>query len=429
MERGKTKENELGKLFADVSSLSQPDAIKWLQKHNWNLQKALDSYFEIAVGSARASKQKPAVKIVGETSSAKHIEEPNHERMQENLGVGVEEATITVTIGQSDEEEFAEDQIEQEPKSEGATPIVIDLVSDEEQSDIEEITIPGDAEDHGKGQLEASTENTHSGLGTMGANNEPDVAGGGITMLSWNIDGLDLECLPQRARAVCNTIALHRPDVVCFQEVIEPYRDYLVKHTRGYHLVTGGDEGYYTAILLKKSRLDLLGHEIIPYPTTRMMRNLLIVKTRLLGLDLCFMTSHLESTRACAKERQKQLKCLLKNIESAPQSSAAIFAGDTNLRDKEVSEIGGLPWRIHDMWVTLGSSPDTQYTWDTFVNDNLGHSNKSHFRFDRIYFRGALDFSPKLLPRSLRLVGTEQLMCEMFPSDHWGMLAHWDLEQ
>uniref|UniRef100_A0A8C4Q5B9 Tyrosyl-DNA phosphodiesterase 2 n=1 Tax=Eptatretus burgeri TaxID=7764 RepID=A0A8C4Q5B9_EPTBU len=427
MECQPNKENELGRLFADVTSLSQPEAIKWLQKHSWNLQKALDSYFEFAGGSAKASKQKADVDIVTETSSSKHIEEMNQEGMQDNSGCGVEETEIMITIRQSDEE-FAEDLTVQEPKSEGATPIVIDLVSDDEPSEIEEITILDDAVEHDEGQLEVITENSHFGLATVSASNEPDVDDGGITMLSWNIDGLDLECLPQRSRAICNTIALHRPDVVCFQEVIDPFRDYLAKHTKGYHLVTGGDEGYYTAILLKKSRLDLLSHEIIPYPTTRMMRNLLIVKTRVFGLDLCLMTSHLESTRACAKERQKQLKCLLEKIHLAPQSSAVIFAGDTNLRDKEVSEIGGLPWRMRDMWVTLGSSSETQYTWDTSVNDNLGFSTKSHFRFDRIYFRAALDLSPpKLLPRSLRLVGTERLMCKMFPSDHWGLLAHWDL--
>lgn len=49
------------------------------------------------------------------------------------------------------------------------------------------------------------------------------------------------------------------------------------------------------------------------------------------------MTSHLESTRGHAKERMNQLKMVLKKMQEAPESATVIFAGDTNLRDHEVS--------------------------------------------------------------------------------------------
>lgn len=49
------------------------------------------------------------------------------------------------------------------------------------------------------------------------------------------------------------------------------------------------------------------------------------------------MTSHLESTREHAKERMNQLKLVLKKMQEAPESATVIFAGDTNLRDQEVS--------------------------------------------------------------------------------------------
>lgn len=39
----------------------------------------------------------------------------------------------------------------------------------------------------------------------------------------------------------------------------------------------GNIDGYFTVIMLKKSRVKLLKHEIIPFPTTSMMRNLLVV--------------------------------------------------------------------------------------------------------------------------------------------------------
>lgn len=58
----------------------------------------------------------------------------------------------------------------------------------------------------------------------------------------------------------------------------------------------------------------------------------------MLGNELCLMTSHLESTRGHTKERMNQLKTVLKKMQEAPESASVIFAGDTNLRDQEVSD-------------------------------------------------------------------------------------------
>lgn len=56
------------------------------------------------------------------------------------------------------------------------------------------------------------------------------------------------------------------------------------------------------------------------------------------GNELCLMTSHLESTRGHAKERMNQFKTVLKKMQEAPESATVLFAGDTNLRDHEVSD-------------------------------------------------------------------------------------------
>lgn len=47
----------------------------------------------------------------------------------------------------------------------------------------------------------------------------------------------------------------------------------------------GGDEGYFTGMMLKKSRVKLLESEIVTYPTTQMMRNLLVAQ-------VCADTTH-----------------------------------------------------------------------------------------------------------------------------------------
>lgn len=40
----------------------------------------------------------------------------------------------------------------------------------------------------------------------------------------------------------------------------------------------GGEEGYFTGMMLKKSRVKFLESEIVTYPTTQMMRNLLVAQ-------------------------------------------------------------------------------------------------------------------------------------------------------
>ena len=49
------------------------------------------------------------------------------------------------------------------------------------------------------------------------------------------------------------------------------------------------------------------------------------------------MTSHLESTSENSAKRMSQLKIVLQKMQEAPNSTTVIFAGDTNLRDQEVS--------------------------------------------------------------------------------------------
>lgn len=49
------------------------------------------------------------------------------------------------------------------------------------------------------------------------------------------------------------------------------------------------------------------------------------------------MTSHLESCKAHAQERMKQLRVVMQRMTEAPDDVTVLFGGDTNLRDAEVS--------------------------------------------------------------------------------------------
>ncbi|XP_060100118.1 tyrosyl-DNA phosphodiesterase 2 [Heteronotia binoei] len=247
-----------------------------------------------------------------------------------------------------------------------------------------------------------------------------------LSLITWNIDGLQLSNLQERARGVCSYIALYRPDVVFLQEVVPPYLNYLQKRAVSYTIIPGNTEGYFTAIMLKKSRVRVLKHEIIPFPTTSMMRNLLAVHATVSGNEICFMTSHLESTKTHAEERLNQLKLVLKKMSETPASTTVIFGGDTNLRDKEVAKLGGLPTNILDVWEFLGKPEHCHYTWDTSQNTNLDAPYKCKLRFDRLLLRAA-STGGQIIPQSLDLIGLEKLDCGKFPSDHWGLFCNFDV--
>lgn len=241
-----------------------------------------------------------------------------------------------------------------------------------------------------------------------------------ISFITWNIDGLDGCNLAERARGVCSCLALYSPDVVFLQEVIPSYCAYLRKRASSYNIITGNEEGYFTAILLKKGRVKFKSQEIIPFPNTKMMRNLLCVNVSLGGNEFCLMTSHLESTREHSAERINQLKTVFQKMQEATDSTTVIFAGDTNLRDQEVIKCGGLPDNVFDAWEFLGKPKHCRYTWDTKANNNLRIPAAYKHRFDRIFFRAE---EGHLIPQSLDLIGLEKLDCGRFPSDHWGLLC------
>lgn len=249
----------------------------------------------------------------------------------------------------------------------------------------------------------------------------PEEDDGKLSVISWNVDGLDTDNLGERARGLCSYIVLYTPDVVLLQELIPPYVQYLKKRAVSYLIIEGGEDGYFTGMMLKKSRVKLVEHEIVTYPTTQMMRNLLVAQVDFKGQKLCLMTSHFESCKGHAVERMKQLRVVMQRMREAPDDVTVLFGGDTNLRDPEVAKVG-LPSSVCDVWERLGKQEHCRYTWDTKANSNKTVPYVSRCRFDRVYFRPATkDGIPRLAPDHLALVGLEKLDCGRYTSDHWGI--------
>lgn len=242
-----------------------------------------------------------------------------------------------------------------------------------------------------------------------------------LSLISWNVDGLDTDNIGERARGLCSYLVLYTPDVVFLQELIPSYILYLKKRAVSYLLIEGGEEGYFTGIMLKKSRVKFVESEIVTFPTTQMMRNLLVAQVTFKGQKLCLMTSHLESCKAQAGERMKQLRVAMQRMREAPDDVTVLFGGDTNLRDTEVAKVG-LPPQVSDVWERLGKQEHCRYTWDTKANNNKALPYVSRCRFDRVYIRPATkEGVPRLAPDHMALLGLEKLDCGRFTSDHWGI--------
>uniref|UniRef100_A0A3B3YHI3 Endonuclease/exonuclease/phosphatase domain-containing protein n=1 Tax=Poecilia mexicana TaxID=48701 RepID=A0A3B3YHI3_9TELE len=238
-----------------------------------------------------------------------------------------------------------------------------------------------------------------------------------LSLISWNIDGLDGDEQPERARSLCSYLT-----DVCVSRCVSHGVCLMVCVSRCVS-PPGGQDGYFTMMLLKKSRLRLLDHHILNFSKSRMMRNLLVAQVEFEGQKLSLMTSHFESCKVNSAERMRQLRLVMKAMSQAPDDQTVLFGGDTNLRDHEVAAVG-LPGNVVDLWEQLGEPEKCRYTWDTRANTNNEIKFKCQFRFDRVYLRRASgDGVLQLEPRSMALIGLEKLRCGLFTSDHWGIYS------
>jgi len=261
-------------------------------------------------------------------------------------------------------------------------------------------------------------------------------------ILSWNIDGLDNGSREARTIGVVEKIKKEEPDVVMLQEVIETTENILRTNlSNQYELFSGKLYGdYYTMILVRNKTCVCSGKNVINFENSTMGRNLLIVKLNYMKLvDVCAMTSHLESTGDFTKQRVDQLRRCIKEVQNQDENCLVFFGGDLNLRDQDLAAIGGLPKNISDVWEATGERKECKFTWDLTRNTNLTWNQKfkPRCRFDRMFFRPNVKESSKtnndkhytLMPVYFELEGLEKLKsCGRFCSDHWAIQAYCQIE-
>ncbi|XP_059140543.1 tyrosyl-DNA phosphodiesterase 2-like [Physella acuta] len=169
---------------------------------------------------------------------------------------------------------------------------------------------------------------------------------------------------------------------------------------------------------------------VILYPGSRMRRNLLYLKGRVRGVLMTLMTSHLESSAQNYIERGKQLAKVYKEMAEVEPDQTVLFGGDLNVHDWEMGGGTPIPPGVLDLWEVTGRRPETRFTWDLTINDNMQYpeGNQPRKRFDRMYIRHSS--TPAVEPLNFRFIGTDRLpSCQRFISDHWGLLASFRVKQ
>ncbi|KAL3313479.1 hypothetical protein Ciccas_007923 [Cichlidogyrus casuarinus] len=238
---------------------------------------------------------------------------------------------------------------------------------------------------------------------------------GSLSVLSWNIEGINAWNLQPRITNICDLLlkysttiriyAFHRwmPHIVCLQEVVDSiYTTLNTRLSSSFHLFRPDSkqpDDYFNCILTGV-------------------------------LHLRVYSTHLESCREFAKVREAQLGQLWKKMGNdlkdgmcAGRHGANILCGDLNIRDSEIASIGGVPGEFCDVWQVCGARPEAKFTWDPRRNINcskLVGERAAPMRFDRMYLGGQ-----GLTCHNFELTGIEKVPnTQCHPSDHWAMLAH-----
>jgi tyrosyl-DNA phosphodiesterase 2 len=201
-----------------------------------------------------------------------------------------------------------------------------------------------------------------------------------------------------------------------FQEVTPDALEILLAHPWvrehcSYAAVTDHGVGNYGMLLLSRLPVRCVGYSRLP---SRMSRGFLQAEVIVGGTRTVVCSIHLDSSKASARLRSRQLRRLYRALRSVDD---AVVLGDFNMRDAENEQIVA---PFVDVWPALRPY-EPGYTEDTSINlMRLDNRNKQrHVRFDRVLLKG-----PEWSAASIDLLGTEPLsgaLARIFPSDHFGV--------
>lgn len=292
-----------------------------------------------------------------------------------------------------------------------------------------------------------------------------------FSVLTWNI-WFDDRSIIRRTQFIINQVKKLKPDVLCFQEVV-PQTAELLKLQLGtdYDFNKNSVDPYGCLIFSLKDHFAVF-HETKMH--SNMGRCLItasinftawddLTNTKSINRSICICTSHFESLNFHSI-REEQLAVANNNMKDFDN---AILCGDFNfcsywnfntMQSRGVSDAKAglendslsvfLP-EYDDLWPLLvcpepaeeaGESPQDAtdsvdasvsprliekvkgFTFDSTINTML--TSYEQMRYDRVLMKRNCDIKAV----EIGLLGTEQIGCDslgdLFPSDHFGLLAH-----
>lgn len=220
----------------------------------------------------------------------------------------------------------------------------------------------------------------------------------------------------QRHRTIAELLSRESPDIMVFQEVTPDAlavflaQPWIQERYRSAAAV-GGRRGNYGMLLLSGVPVDTVTYTPLP---TRLSRGYLTAQLTVNGERLTVVGIHLESGKASAPVRARQLARIFASQRDAEN---VVMLGDFNIRDAEDAIIDP---GYRDVWPALRPG-EPGYTEDTTINHmRFDMKDKHrHVRFDRVLTTG-----DAWAPESIELLGREPIspaLPRVFPSDHFGV--------
>lgn len=236
-----------------------------------------------------------------------------------------------------------------------------------------------------------------------------------LTVTTYNIWFNDYHAR-QRHRTIAELLSRESPDIMAFQEVtpdaltVFGEQPWIREHYRSAAAV-GGRRGNYGMLLLSRVPVDSVTYTPLP---TRLSRGYLTAQLTVNGERLTVVGIHLESGKASASLRARQLERIFASQRDAEN---VVMLGDFNIRDSENAIID--PDYL-DAWPVLRPG-EPGYTEDTTINHMRFDmkDKRRHVRFDRVLTTG-----DAWMPESIELLGREPISAALprvFPSDHFGV--------
>eukprot|EP01095_Lingulamoeba_sp_RSL-Kostka_P002772 TRINITY_DN1368_c0_g1_i1.p1 TRINITY_DN1368_c0_g1~~TRINITY_DN1368_c0_g1_i1.p1 ORF type:complete len:328 (+),score=73.46 TRINITY_DN1368_c0_g1_i1:60-1043(+) len=279
-----------------------------------------------------------------------------------------------------------------------------------------------------------------------------------LTLLTWNI-WFDKRTFAQRYPSIMKEIKTHNPHFFCLQEVIPKFLKvflsdpYIKEH---YSIIGNSDElssdhssllGSYGVIIFSRIRVK----RFVQFPLPSIYgRELLLAETYINDKRVIVSTVHLESKKPMSRNRKLQLEKIfyifnqLYCDDNSNNDSTLFLMGDFNFHDKWPAEQANIDDSFIDVWSNLYPNEDG-FTEDTYINIMRYNQKKEHkqVRFDRMLIRSLKDENNKNIwtPNDIKIIGTESINEIdgnnndnnneeiLFPSDHFGLVATFNVNQ